>query len=255
MVCSVQKASQNQNEIQTEIDAAIINGIKLRDTNKLAKSIVRVNGSMSCTGSLIASDIVITAAHCMYGVSTAEVTFDKSAEEVDTYVGKVLVHENFSFDGDPSEQSDLALIKLDKAAPKNYEPISILKDSSKVSDTTVLHIYGHGASEVRAVKIDGTQYPIAYLNELIQSGLVECNDDKTTCVKYLFDNNHELLRGVTKIVKAVEKAFITSYEALKSRLSRSFFGTTEQQISKAQEANQGLWLSTWQPVCRNPLHS
>lgn len=205
---------QNQNEIQTDIDSAIINGIKLRDTNKLAKSIVRVDGSSVCTGTLIARDMVITAAHCAYGVSTARVIFEKSTEKVD-YVGRVLVHEDFTFDGDPSQQSDLALIKLKEPAPKNYEPIPILKDSSKVSDAGVLHIYGYGASKVQASEIDIRQYPISSIDQLIESGLIECNEDKTNCVRYVFDTNSDLLRGVTKRVETLEKAFITSYEAFK----------------------------------------
>jgi secreted trypsin-like serine protease len=96
-----------------------------------------------CSGTLIATDIVITAAHCIDG-DRAEVQF-RPQESASPLVisGRTLKHESY---GDPYNEKfsfDLALIKLESPAPATMRPVPrAQKEEYQVGDTVILAGYG-----------------------------------------------------------------------------------------------------------------
>lgn len=102
-----------------------------------------------CTGTLIARNVVITAAHCLLGSKSARVVFDvdpgcNSSFNPNTQsinVRRSVVHPKYleSVKG----LNDLAMLKLETSAPSNYEVIPLYDGTSELSSQRVTYA-GYG---------------------------------------------------------------------------------------------------------------
>jgi len=134
----------NSNEIQ---NSNILGGL-LADSNfQKANGIVQLKiisdmGTATCTGSLIARDIVLTAAHCIAdeGLRGIAVLFSlddrKVTEEQVIYATNGAVHPDFAPTDDKSKVwNDIAIVKLEKAAPADFK-LAVLPTDETIKQLT-----------------------------------------------------------------------------------------------------------------------
>ncbi|KQT90160.1 peptidase S1 [Methylobacterium sp. Leaf469] len=107
---------------------AVINGAVSRDPNGLRASVVRIESSQGeiCSGTLIASDLVLTAAHCvMHRASYSVVAVDRAFRSRRIAVAAASMHPEFVPGTTPEDQPgiDLALIKLAEPLGGDFQPL------------------------------------------------------------------------------------------------------------------------------------
>ncbi len=108
-----------------------------------------------CTGTLIAQDIVVTAAHCVAEMP-ASVTFliyfgtsltdQKKISAVRTAIKKQ-IHPKYSVNKEENGY-DIALLKISEPAPVYIKPAALMKDSSKIKWGQKLTVAGYGYTSI-----------------------------------------------------------------------------------------------------------
>lgn len=108
--------------------AAVINGTTTRDPNGARSFVVRIESTEGeiCSGTLIAPDLVLSAAHCvMRPAGYTVISVDRGFRQHRTQVIAATMHPDFVPGTTPEEQPgvDLALLKLEAPLGADYAPL------------------------------------------------------------------------------------------------------------------------------------
>lgn len=126
------------------------------DSNRVVMILSNISeGSELCTAAPIASDVLLTAAHCIKADAantkvfakagyTCESGFNYSRDARD--VSAIAVHENYrdiDLNGLAGVKSDIALIFLKQPLPAHY-PVYKIASPDLLNQTSLLYLYGYG---------------------------------------------------------------------------------------------------------------
>lgn len=159
---NVRQSSDNR---ELEADYGIIGGQDVSRSDELMRSTVGLvmmsRGSQSiCTGSIVADNIVLTAAHCMVGVDGAVVTYGADIETaiVDKKyypVLEVYIHPSYDPEADKNS-NDIALVKFDGNLPGDNSKVTLLGNTSLLKNGMLATLTGYGASIEADGKFSGS---------------------------------------------------------------------------------------------------
>lgn len=150
----------------TPIDSneKIFNGSKVAANSTIGRSAVALvseHYEAFCSGILIASDLVLTAAHCLLGESQSSFTvaFHVKPDTTNLLESNIrdaadfVIHQSYdenmmNADEPASPPADIALIKLASAAPENYTPIAIASANSELKKGQSVTLAGFGITSL-----------------------------------------------------------------------------------------------------------
>ncbi|MEK6580603.1 MAG: trypsin-like serine protease [Bdellovibrionota bacterium] len=126
----------------------IIGGDLVPETDPVLKSTVAVtSGNSLCTGSLIAKDIVVTAAHCVSNATEMSVVFtrDLAKSGVSAEVLGAIINPNYDPFGS-KDNSDIAVLQIKGTLPRGYTSAAIMPTKTKLNNGQVVKLAGFGIS-------------------------------------------------------------------------------------------------------------
>jgi len=136
---------------------AIINGERVQAGDATAKHTVAITDSEleNCTGTLIAPNLVLTAAHCetsgtmMYVAFGLEVS-EQNLAQVDRrpVVNYRVVKgaQQVDIENQETDHKDLMIVEFEGGLPKGYAPAKILEDDSFIKNGDSIVIAGYGVT-------------------------------------------------------------------------------------------------------------
>jgi secreted trypsin-like serine protease len=139
-------------------DVSIVGGEAVKAADEIAKStvgLIDAKGSFFCSGSLIAADLVVTAAHCltdytgrslgvMFGLDNKSSVQMKAAK---TFVVHTAFNLKTAVSGVATSQiGDIALIKLYEAAPAGYGAVKVAESNQTVALGGKVTLAGFGTT-------------------------------------------------------------------------------------------------------------
>lgn len=175
------------------VDSSIINGRDVKSGESLGSSVVAVYNTKNkylCTGTLIDTNVVLTAAHCaperisqLKIVFTIDIDETVNAREPDILEEFALQVTDFktSPKWDVNDETtevdtgDIALVKFRGTIPKGWAPVKRLTDSSEIKIGAVATVAGFGVDFVDTSKrVDPKKY--YNIQEAIDNGDIMCEE-------------------------------------------------------------------------------
>lgn len=223
-------------DIARVVDASIMNGLVVKEGEVIGSSIVGIFNSKwnaICTGSLIAPNIVLTAAHCAPDrasdikiVFSNDIDYVLNAREPDIQATFVLLATDFKVSKiwDPNNETseidtgDIALIKFRGTIPKGFKPASLLVDDSKLRRGDMITVAGFGVDTVTTAPIDPKK--VKDIDEAIAYGEIICDENqqgkKFNCME---------IKATGDGILRVTEAPISSIQETEFRLDEKKAGT------------------------------
>ncbi len=162
--------------------AGIVGGGLLKKDSTLAKGIVYIQSkdvegyNYMCTGSLIASDLVLTAAHCIEGATDEkdikvafthqpECDASKNLKLLGVPVAAFRIHSSWKNKEMPDERGDLALIRLKSAAPVPWKPLKLASRFIGLENSKIV-VAGYGADSLNGKTSSSVSLRIAEVSAI-----------------------------------------------------------------------------------------
>lgn len=129
----------------------VINGIEVPNGDLIEQHVVSIRdearGSI-CSGSAIARDLVLTAAHCVSDLRSARVYWGASQAEARRKghvrsVVKGRIHAGY-VEGGISDTNDLAILKLSSPLPSSRKVASLSFTGSHIQENGLMEVAGYG---------------------------------------------------------------------------------------------------------------
>lgn len=141
---------------ESDASASIIGGEPTTGREAFAKSVVAIynlkQGAL-CSGSIISNSLVLTAAHCVYDSSPADLqliygTDLNAAETVITKIDAYAISELYPVRKDEIENvGDIALVHFSSGLLPGYKPVRLLGDASLLHTGQPVILAGYGLSD------------------------------------------------------------------------------------------------------------
>lgn len=203
-------SNQTSSYFSENKSSQIIGGTKVAEGAPITASIVGIydtENQFTCTGTLLADNVVLTAAHCVEAkanririVFGLELMSTINAREVDIRQNfirtatSVKVHPKYDDVANELKNTDwhdIALIKFAGTVPEGYKPATFLTDSSLLVKGAMVTLAGYGVTSVEAEQVDVKK--IKNIDKAIEDGDIVCDDDANThCFKVVFIGDDEL---------------------------------------------------------------
>lgn len=155
VACTQQKSVHN---ILAGNQAGIINGESVKSSDPIAKHVVAITDNQweNCTGTLIAKNLVLTAAHCetrgqmMYVAFGLEVS-ERNLNSVVRYqvVDYRVIPGRAGLNPEIQERDlkDMMILKFEGELPAGYAPAEFLADDSVLKDGAKVIVAGYGVTD------------------------------------------------------------------------------------------------------------
>lgn len=140
------------NELDEDSSLSIRNGQRVPENGTGPDRVSTVGISTGCSGSIIAEDLILTAAHCISNGAMSVVfrtnMFASGTGDVIPVTGKI-IHASYAPSGSNIVPYDIALLKLQRAIPTRYKPVKLLPSSKPLVPGEAVLQAGFGETIVR----------------------------------------------------------------------------------------------------------
>ena len=172
----------------------IIGGNVVAEGAPIASSIVAIMDkdlNSVCTGSIIAENFIVTAAHCANDPRHLKVVFGNdmdlylTAHEQDILemhvrqVTAVVQHPNYNEKQNEmknTDHNDIAVMRFSGKLPPGYKPAVLLADDNFLQRGVMAQLAGFGVDFVDLKAVDIKK--VKNLREMIDTGAIYCEDDQ-----------------------------------------------------------------------------